>query len=161
MVRAELAKERDRQKYQYDKHSHPLSTLKKGDKVTFQRGHKWLPATVTAATQHPRSYIITTPNGQSYRRNRRHLRPDPTNSVRRTSYDSTSPSDDEDDEPEPGQTQHQEREPEEQAQPDNIAEHAVTRRPETPPLRPRRSQRNVPRPYSYADPYTLRFDNST
>ena len=159
VVRAELAKERDRQKYQYDKHSHPLSTLKKGDKVTFQRGHKWLPATVTAATQHPRSYIITTPNGQSYRRNRRHLRPDPTNSVRRTSYDSTSPSDDEDDEPEPGQTQHQEREPEEQAQPDNIAEHAVTRRPETPPLRPRRSQRNVPRPYSYADPYTLRFDN--
>lgn len=36
-------------------------------------GKRWEPATVTGMSPAPRSYVITTPNGQTFRRNRRHL----------------------------------------------------------------------------------------
>jgi len=39
-IQKELTKERDRQKHQFDKNAHTLSSLKKGDKVTFQRNRK-------------------------------------------------------------------------------------------------------------------------
>ena len=77
LIRAELAKECNKQKYQFNKRSHSFFTLKKGDKVTFQSGYLWL---VSATTKYPRSYIITTPGGQSYCRNDRHLRPSFLNS---------------------------------------------------------------------------------
>jgi len=49
-----------------------------------------LPAIVTqsATSEYPRSYIIATPNGHTYRRNRRHLRSAPTNSARYADDDS-------------------------------------------------------------------------
>ena len=37
------------------------------------KGKEWVPAVVTAKASTPRSFIVTTPNGQQYRRNRRHL----------------------------------------------------------------------------------------
>ena len=40
---------------------------------------KWEPATVIAISKDgPRSYIVNTPEGQCYRRNRRHLKAAPT-----------------------------------------------------------------------------------
>ena len=48
----------------------------------------WLPAVVVDISEHPRSYTIQAPEGQTYRRNRVHLRPD-------TSFRNNS--DDEDD----------------------------------------------------------------
>ena len=79
-VQSELTKQQADQKYHYDKHSQPLMPLKKGDTVSFQKGRLWLPATILANTKFPRSYLITTPDGQTYRRNRRHLRPTRTHS---------------------------------------------------------------------------------
>ena len=58
--------------------------LKKGDTVSFQKGRLWLPATILANTKFPRSYLITTPDGQTYSRNRRHLRPTRTHSEHQT-----------------------------------------------------------------------------
>ena len=83
-VQSELTKQQADQKYHYDKHSQPLMPLKKGDTVSFQKGRLWLPATILANTKFPRSYLITTPDGQMYRRNRRHLRPTRTHSKRQT-----------------------------------------------------------------------------
>ena len=75
IVRAYQTTSRPKLKYHYDKHFQPLMPLKKGDTVSFQKGHLWLPATILANTKFPRSYLITTPDGQTYHRNRRHLRP--------------------------------------------------------------------------------------
>ena len=50
-----------------------------GQKVLFRRGHReWSPAEVIAPAQSPRSYIIRTPEGATYRRNSWFLRPDTT-----------------------------------------------------------------------------------
>ncbi|UYV76938.1 hypothetical protein LAZ67_14002486 [Cordylochernes scorpioides] len=40
-----------------------------------ERHRKWVPATVTAKHETPRSYMVKTPSGSEYRRNRSHLRP--------------------------------------------------------------------------------------
>ncbi|UYV80685.1 K02A2.6-like [Cordylochernes scorpioides] len=40
-----------------------------------ERHRKWVPATVTAKNETPRSYMVKTPSGSEYRRNRSHLRP--------------------------------------------------------------------------------------
>jgi len=42
-------------------------------KVTLQHGNNWVPATVIKKHHTPRSYIVQTPEGQKYRRNRPHL----------------------------------------------------------------------------------------
>ena len=62
-----------RQKYYYDRHTKSLQKLEIGDQVSIQRDGKWSPAVVTAVAQTPRSYILMTPAGQIYRRNRRHI----------------------------------------------------------------------------------------
>ena len=72
-AREQLTKCQEKQKLFHDKHSKPLPTLSKDDTVRLAKDKKWIPATVTAKATTPRSYIVTTPNGQEYRRNRRHL----------------------------------------------------------------------------------------
>ena len=55
-----------------------LRPLAVGDRVMMRAKGKWEPATVIAISQDgPHSYIVNTPGGQSYRRNRRHLKPTP------------------------------------------------------------------------------------
>ena len=39
-----------------------------------QVGNHWIPATVTQKANTPHSYIVRTPEGHAYRRNRRHLK---------------------------------------------------------------------------------------
>ena len=73
-VKANLLSQKNQQKFYHDLHSKPLSDLNKGDKVMFQCGKHWKPAVVDDICSEPRSYIITTPDGQVLRRNRKHLR---------------------------------------------------------------------------------------
>ena len=73
-VQNELTKRRDRQKYYYDRHAMPLKAFSKGDQVMMKGRDRWQPATVLNKVSAPRSYVIKTPQGQIYRRNRQHLR---------------------------------------------------------------------------------------
>ena len=88
VVKSDCLRRQDTQKQAYDKTSKPLSSLKPGDHVHYRSGKMWLPAVVVDISEHPRSYTIQAPEGQTYRRNRVHLRPD-------TSFKNNS--DDEDD----------------------------------------------------------------
>ena len=72
-VKRRLQKNKDKQKYYYDKHSKTLKPLKVQEKVRINHGNKWIPATVISAAPTPRSYVVQTQDGQTYRRNRRHL----------------------------------------------------------------------------------------
>ena len=84
--------------------------------------------------------MITTPKGQTYRRNRRHLRPEHT-----TQEDEKIDSDDDTEIPTDDGGGH------------DMVQTANSPSVPTglPPLR--RSTRTTPRPFSYADPYTIQF----
>ena len=76
----ELRNRKTLQKFYYDRHTTALKPFSVGDKVMMKAKGKWEPAIVIAISQDgPRSYIVKTPTGQSYRRNRRHLKPAPRN----------------------------------------------------------------------------------
>ena len=72
-----LQERQDTQKrYHDDRGVKDLSTLLPGQSVLV-RNHqsgRWLPATVSGKCDEPRSYMVTTPNGNTLRRNRCHLR---------------------------------------------------------------------------------------
>ena len=72
-VKSVLEKNSQQQKKYYDKGSKSLAPLQIGDTVYVQFGKHWTPATVTDIADTPRSYIITTTEGKTYCRNRRHL----------------------------------------------------------------------------------------
>ncbi|XP_014677177.1 PREDICTED: uncharacterized protein K02A2.6-like [Priapulus caudatus] len=72
-VQAQLRKKQQVQKAYFDKGSKSLSALETGDTVRIQQGDRWHPATVVEKTKYPRSYVVETPDGGTYRRNRRHL----------------------------------------------------------------------------------------
>jgi len=66
-----------RQKKYYDRTATPLKPLKEGQPITVQREDgTWKPAAVLKSGEH-NSYTVQTPEGAVYRRNRRHLRPNP------------------------------------------------------------------------------------
>ena len=90
-VKSHRLEQQERQKQAYDKTARPLQlpTLQPGDQ---ENGTLWQPAVVTEVSAHPRSYIIQTPEGQVYRRNRAHLRPD--SSTRVDSDDDDDPHED-------------------------------------------------------------------
>ena len=52
-----------------------MPQIKEDDTVRIRKGKTWEPAVVTAKHSAPRSFIVTTPEGGVYRRNRRHLLP--------------------------------------------------------------------------------------
>ena len=72
-VNHQLQKNKDKQKYYYDKHAKTLKPLKPHDQVRMSHGNKWVPATVISTASTPRSYIVQTQDGHTYRRNRRHI----------------------------------------------------------------------------------------
>lgn len=53
----------------------PLPIIKEGETARIRKGKTWEPAIVTAQHTVPRSFMVTTPDGTAYRRNRRHLLP--------------------------------------------------------------------------------------
>ena len=74
-VQNELLQCKAVQKHYYDRHTKPLENLKENEAVLMQVKDTWHPAKVVKICKNtPRSYIVTTPQGKSYRRNRRHLR---------------------------------------------------------------------------------------
>ena len=66
----QLRRNKDKQKHYYDKGSR---TLPPQDRVRVRQGKQWTPAIITAYASTPRSYIVRTQDGQTYRRNRRDL----------------------------------------------------------------------------------------
>ena len=91
----ELKNRKRRQKFYYDRHTTPLRLLTVGYTVMMRTQGKWEPATVIAVSQNgPRSYIVNTPGGQSYRRNRHHLEPAPSSLDTRQHYQTNQNCDD-------------------------------------------------------------------
>ena len=74
IVKQNLTQLRETQKLYYDQHAKRLPALKQGDIVMFQCGKTWKPAVIESKAKLPCSYIIATKDGQTYRRNRRHIR---------------------------------------------------------------------------------------
>lgn len=78
-VTDELRKLRLIQKSYADRIASPFLQLQVNDKVRLQQGHRdWIPATVTEQTKYPRSVMVETNDGRTYRRNTHHLRRDKT-----------------------------------------------------------------------------------
>lgn len=57
-----------------DQHAQVLPLLQKKQPVWYWHGKKWEKAVVTQVGPEPRRYRVTAPNGQTYTRNRHHLR---------------------------------------------------------------------------------------
>ena len=148
-VHKELRQRKTRQKYYYDRHTATLRPLVVGDRVMMRaKGKwepakgKWEPATVIAISQDgPRSYIVNTPGGQSYRRNQRHLKPTPSSLNAKRHYQADHSCDD-------------------WLEDANISSEADTTETEipagqnsvpSPPLQLRRSQRTIWKPARYTD----------
>ena len=163
LVHKELQKRKDKQKYYYDKHTKPLSKLKEGEDTLIQLRGRWYPAKITKISQNePRSYIVTTPQGRTYRRNRRHLRRTPKRSITYQSltgelnddepYDEIY--DDPDDQPREDRNTNNDNSPtgSQQAVPSNDSSPTSSQQAVlTAPLR--RSQRTIRKPEKYADSY--------
>ncbi|KAK3084785.1 hypothetical protein FSP39_018986 [Pinctada imbricata] len=76
-VKESIEKRKQKSKQHYDKNARPLPELNTGDVVRikpFGRENKWTKAKVDEKVN-IRSYQVTTEDGRTYRRNRRHLRP--------------------------------------------------------------------------------------
>lgn len=74
-IQQHLQKRKEREKpYYYQHGGKELPPLTPGDKVSMHHENEWIQATVVNKHHTPRSYIVQTPNGKFYRRNRRHLR---------------------------------------------------------------------------------------
>jgi transposase InsO family protein len=71
-VKSKISQNKGRSKVYYDRSAHPLSPLQIGDSVRIRQGKLWKPATVSQMVNN-RSFIVTTQDGSTYRRNRRHL----------------------------------------------------------------------------------------
>ena len=72
-VRQQLESRQRQQALYYNKGSTPLQPLKANESVRLRQGSTWVPTVVSESANTPRSYIVTTTNGQDYRRNRRDL----------------------------------------------------------------------------------------
>ncbi|KAK9708732.1 hypothetical protein QE152_g27045 [Popillia japonica] len=77
-----VTKSTNNMKYYHDRGTKVLTPLKEGDKVYYKKtpSSSWMPAKVTKVGPSPRSFIVTSPEGIDYRRNRHHiLKPNSTN----------------------------------------------------------------------------------
>ena len=89
-VREELQNRQNSQKMYFDRRSKDLPPLIPGQDVRIQNSQsgQWEKAKVLSKCEEPRSYLVSTPEGQTYRRNRVHLRespqPSPKKNVRFT-----------------------------------------------------------------------------
>lgn len=72
-VTNDIKKRQQQQKHYYDRQTKPLSSLCIGEDVLVQSGSGWTPAVVTGVAEAPRSYMVTTQEGRTYIRNRKHI----------------------------------------------------------------------------------------
>lgn len=71
-----MRKKQNNMKKSYNTHTKELPPLKTGDSILFKKSPQshWIPATVVEILSNcPRSYIVKTLDGATYRRNRKHL----------------------------------------------------------------------------------------
>ena len=136
---------RQQQKRYFDRHAKPLTPVSVGDDVLVQSDAGWKPVVITGIADAPRSYTLTTREGQTYRRNRKYIRKS------HTAHDDSAHDDSDDDDNFPSTTQ----EATLQSDRNDCGQGTLPAPAATPQLR--RSTRNTPRPFSYADPYSLRF----
>ncbi|RXN32874.1 Transposon Ty3-G Gag-Pol poly [Labeo rohita] len=73
-VKKRLVRQQQRQTHYYNQHAKPLSVIQPGSVVRVETSQGLKPTVVTEKRPEPRSYNIVTDCGQTYRRNRRHLR---------------------------------------------------------------------------------------
>lgn len=73
-VHKRLVDLQSRMRYQYNHNAKTLPELAPGTTVHMQTRHGWKPAVVVHRREEPQSYMVQTPAGNSFRRNRRHLR---------------------------------------------------------------------------------------
>ena len=66
-------KHKEKQSKYYNQHIKEMKELRSGEAVGMLRDRKWEPATVLEKADEPRSYILKTENGRTYRRNRNHI----------------------------------------------------------------------------------------
>lgn len=72
-VQQVLENRQKKQKEYFDQRSKPLQKLQVGNKVRIWQDGTWNPAEVTGLSEQPRSYVVQTPDGKVYRRNRKFL----------------------------------------------------------------------------------------
>lgn len=72
-VRQQLEARQNQQALYYNKGARPLQPLEPNESVHLRQGKAWVPAVVTDTANTSRSYLVTTANGQDYRRNRCNL----------------------------------------------------------------------------------------
>ncbi|XP_024119581.1 uncharacterized protein K02A2.6 [Oryzias melastigma] len=73
-VKRQLRRRQEKQKLYFDRQTKTLPDLHAGEKIRMQRGATWQPAEVLHRHKQPRSFVVRTPDGRLYRRNRKHLR---------------------------------------------------------------------------------------
>uniref|UniRef100_A0A803JEM9 Integrase catalytic domain-containing protein n=1 Tax=Xenopus tropicalis TaxID=8364 RepID=A0A803JEM9_XENTR len=71
-----LLKLQNSQRQYYNRGAKDLPIFRKGERVRIQTSQGWKPAVIVKPTAEPRSYMVMTPGGARFRRNRRHLRRD-------------------------------------------------------------------------------------
>jgi transposase InsO family protein len=75
-IKEKLQLKQDNCKKQYDKHAgKQLKPLKPGQFVMFRHKDSWQNGTIQQSHDMPRSYVVKSPEGKYYRRNRRHINP--------------------------------------------------------------------------------------
>ena len=67
---SDLKNRQDLQKKYHNANAKPLPSLQEGDSVRIRHKNTWEPALVTKVHSAPRSFIVTTEDGQNYGRNR-------------------------------------------------------------------------------------------
>lgn len=72
-VHGQMKKRQLKQKLYFDWGARDLPDLLKGETIRFRVGNKWQPAVVKQSHVQPRSFVVQTPDGNTFRRNRRHL----------------------------------------------------------------------------------------
>lgn len=68
-IKSKLKEKQLVQKSYYDRQTRCLPELHRGEKVRIQKGHEWKPAVIIDRHKQPRSFIVQTPDGRTYRRN--------------------------------------------------------------------------------------------
>jgi transposase InsO family protein len=71
-VKSQRETTQDRQRRNYNIGSKPLSMLSPNEQIRFQHLNHWKPGNIVE-THSDRSYIVQTPEGNKYRRNRKHI----------------------------------------------------------------------------------------
>ena len=98
-VNRDIGKRQQKQKRYFDRHAKPLTPVSVGDDVLVQSDAGWKPAVITGIADAPRSYTLTTREGQTYRRNRKYIRKS------HTAHDDSAHDDSDDDDNFPSTTQ--------------------------------------------------------